>query len=101
MIKKKGFTIVELMVVIIIVGILLALLLPAIQAARQTYKNLQHNYIVDVIHKDSKDTYECKSYKTENGLLILFNEKHQIQTIIKLSPGEKVEFHSVVEKGKT
>ena len=68
----SGFTLVELLVVIAIIGILVALLLPAVQSAReagrrtQCRSNVRQLGVASVAHNDAQGHYPKSSFATHN-----------------------------------
>jgi prepilin-type N-terminal cleavage/methylation domain-containing protein len=59
--RRSGFTLIELMVVIVIIGILLGIIIPVLGAMREKAKKVQ----VSALISDSK--LACETFRLENG----------------------------------
>jgi prepilin-type N-terminal cleavage/methylation domain-containing protein/prepilin-type processing-associated H-X9-DG protein len=101
--KRAGFTLVELLVVIAIIGVLVALLLPAVQAAReaarrtQCYNNVKQLGLALHMYLDARRTFppghletgtDGPSYRHQLSWLALclpYLEERNVADLIKLS----------------
>ena len=95
--RSRGFTLVELLVVIAIIGVLVALLLPAVQAAREAARrmtcqsNLHQLGIATLLYHDSNRALPPGAVNTEGSMWSFYIMPHieesSVQAIMKIGEG--------------
>ena len=79
--NKKGFTLVELVVVIAILGILAAIAIPKLGSSRDTAKMATHNANVRIL-KSAAAMYLADNPDTANGTALLGDTEDELEAYI-------------------
>ena len=99
LVKKSAFTLVELLVVIAIIGMLVALLLPAIQVARRTAMRMQCQNNVKQLTLAALNFESSKQYLPPAGRTHGGNSYDGISMFVELLPYiEQEAQHKTVKK---
>jgi prepilin-type N-terminal cleavage/methylation domain-containing protein len=90
--KSSGFTLVELLVVIAIIGLLIAMLLPAVQSVReaarrtQCLNNLRQIGIATISFHDANDAFPPARTTTSNQVLPIFSRNGPESWFVRILP---------------
>jgi prepilin-type N-terminal cleavage/methylation domain-containing protein/prepilin-type processing-associated H-X9-DG protein len=97
--RKRGFTLVELLVVIAIIGVLIALLLPAVQAAREAARrtqctnNLKQMGLALHMYQDQVKVLPMGAYDTQGAgwtcYILPYIEQQNLYSTLRFIEGEE------------